>query len=110
MITRLKRVVCLLALALLLTDHASADQYPHLLEITSANFSDSLTVISKDYDWVLMEFYAHWSVFILSYFTNVILFSLSTSPRHQRSNTNTSALKTILSYLFLRFPPSSFAI
>ncbi|KAL4553161.1 hypothetical protein Ndes2526B_g03039 [Nannochloris sp. 'desiccata'] len=57
---RLKRVVWLLALTLLRIDHASADQYPHLLEITSANFSDSLTVIFKDYDRVLMEFYAHW--------------------------------------------------
>lgn len=63
MISLLKRAVWVLTLALLLVDRArSADQLPHLLEITSANFSDSLTVISKDYDWVLMEFYAHWSV------------------------------------------------
>lgn len=82
MMGRLKRVVWLLALTLLRIDHASADQYPHLLEITSANFSDSLTVIFKDYDRVLMEFYAHWSVFNLSYFTNLILFASHFAPRH----------------------------
>ncbi len=60
----LKRAMWLLALALLVDCNASADQHPHLLEITSANFSSTLTTIYKDYDWVLMEFYAHWSVFL----------------------------------------------
>jgi thiol oxidase len=72
MIALFKRAVGLLALALLLVDRASADQFPHLLEITTANFTDSLTEISKDYDWVLMEFYAHWSVYIVSLLANLI--------------------------------------
>lgn len=31
-----------------------------IFELSEANFTSTLTSISSDYEWVLVEFYAHW--------------------------------------------------
>ena len=39
---------------------ASGADYPGLLELKADGFKDALKKLEPDYDWVLMEFYAHW--------------------------------------------------
>jgi hypothetical protein len=92
MISLLKRAMWLLALALLVDCNASADQHPHLLEITSANFSSTLITISKEFDWVLMEFYAHWSVFLLSFPFFAAHFAAPSTVFSQTTNKSMSTL------------------
>ena len=50
----------LLAVALLPLLVRCGDQFPDLLELSETNFTTTLTQLSSSYDWVLMEFYAHW--------------------------------------------------
>jgi len=49
-----------LVLALLFPRITAGDIPTGLIELSEANFTGTLTGISTKYDWVLIEFYAHW--------------------------------------------------
>lgn len=57
------RAAWVLGLALLAVSHSTAEALPGspaLMEVSSGNFSTTMDTVGKDYDWLLLEFYAHW--------------------------------------------------
>ena len=60
MAARLIRVGWALVLAqLIFKSLCLAEPLPSLIEISAANFTETLNLMNE-YDWTVMEFYAHW--------------------------------------------------
>lgn len=59
MTTPAARAAWVVGLALLVASNAAAAGLPALIQVSSANFTATLEAV-KDYDWLLLEFYAHW--------------------------------------------------